>query len=112
MKEIAIDEYVISVLMRDLVGHDRCPSAFLVYLHLWGECERQAKPSVQASHQTMAEATGLSKSAVQKGIRCLVGRKLLRAHKASATATPEYRVLRTWRRSRSFERKAAMLLVA
>jgi len=97
-KNIAVDGYVISVLMRDLVGHDRCPSAFLVYLHLWGECERQSKPCVPASHQTMAEATGLSKSAVQKGVRCLVGRKLLRAHKSTPTATPEYRVLRTWLR--------------
>ena len=98
VKDIVIDDYVISVLMRDLVGHDRCPSAFLVYLHLWGECERQSKVSVQTSHQTMAEGTGLSKSAVQKGIRCLVERKLVRAHKSSATATPDYRVLRSWRR--------------
>ena len=93
-----IDEYVIAVLMRDLVGHDRMPSAFLVYLHLWGECERQSKAAIRASHQTMAEATGLSKSAVQKGIRCLVRRKLIRAQKDSATATPEYRVARPWRR--------------
>jgi hypothetical protein len=98
IKEIVVDDYVISVLMRDLVGHDRMPSAFLVYLHLWGESEGQAKVHVRASHQTIAEATGLSKSAVQKGIRCLLGRKLLRAQKDSPTATPEYRVLRTWRR--------------
>jgi len=32
-----------------------------------GESERQSKLTVQTSHQTMAEATGLSKSAVQKG---------------------------------------------
>jgi hypothetical protein len=96
--DIVIDDYVISVLMRDLVGHDRMPSAFLVYLHLWGESQRQSKNYVRASHQTIAEATGLSKSAVQKGVRCLVGRKLLRAQKDSPTATPEYRVLRTWRR--------------
>jgi hypothetical protein len=99
VKTIVIDEYVVSVLMRDLVGHDRMPSAFLVYLHLSGEAERQSKTTVRTSHQTMAESTGLSKSAVQKGIRCLVGRKLLRAQKASATAIPEYRVLRPWRRS-------------
>jgi hypothetical protein len=93
-----MDEYVITVLMRDLVGHDRTPSAFLVYLHLWGESERQAKTMIRTSHQTMAEATGLSKSAVQKGIRCLVGRKLIRAQKDSPTATPVYRVARPWRR--------------
>jgi len=95
---IVLDDYVVTVLMRDLVGHDRIPSAFLVYLHLWGESNRQSKASVRASHQMMAEATGLSKSAVQKGIRCLVGRQLLRCRKDSATAIPEYRVLRPWRR--------------
>ena len=84
--------------MRDLVGHDRVPSAFLVYLHLWGESERLGKMAVRTSHQMMAESTGLSKSAVQKGIRCLVERKLLRAQKESVTAVPEYRVVRPWRR--------------
>lgn len=97
-KEIEVDEYVFTVLMRDLVGHDRAPSAFLVYLYLWCESERRPGGSVRASHQTMAEATGLSKSAVQKGVRLLARRKLLRVHKESATATPEYRVQRTWRR--------------
>lgn len=97
-KQIAVDEYVFTALMRDLVGHDRAPSAFLVYLHLWSEAERQPGGAVRASHQTMAEATGLSKSAVQKGVRLLLRRKLLRAHKESSTATPEYRVQRTWRR--------------
>jgi hypothetical protein len=97
-KDIVFDDYVISVLMRDMVGHDRLQSAFLVYLHLWAECQRQAVHSVAASHQVIAESTGLSKSAVQKAIRYLIERKLLRAQKASVTATPEYRVLRTWRR--------------
>jgi len=96
--KIELDEYVITVLMRDLVVHDRVPSAFLVYLHLWGESERLSSTTVRTSHQMMAESTGLSKSAVQKGIRCLVGRKLLRAQKDSPTATPEYRVVRPWRR--------------
>jgi hypothetical protein len=95
---IVLDDYVIQVLMRDLVGHDRIPSAFLVYLHLWGESERLKTTSVRASHQMIADGTGLSKSAVQKGMRCLVGRKLVRAHRDSATAIPEYRVLRPWRR--------------
>lgn len=84
--------------MRDLVGHDRAPSAFLIYLHLWGQGKRDAKGMVRTSHQTMAELTGLSKSAVQKGIRALVKRKLITAHKESVTATPEYRVMRPWKR--------------
>ena len=29
------DDYVIETLLPDLVGHDRAPSAFLVYLKLW-----------------------------------------------------------------------------
>ena len=95
---VVIDDYVIDVLMRDLVGHDRSPSAFLVYLHLWSESEGRQKSAVRVSHQMVAEATGLSKSAVQKGVRCLVGRKLLKVQKSSATAIPEYRVLHPWRR--------------
>ena len=98
VKSIVLDEYVLDVLMRDIVGHDRAPSAFLVYLHLWSESHRQSKAFVRASHQSMAEAIGLSKSAVQKAIRYLKGRTLIRTRKASRTATPEYRVLRTWRR--------------
>ena len=95
---IAIDAYLIDVLMRDLVGHDRAPSAFLVYLHLWRESARKAKIPVRTSHQMMAEATGLSKSAVQKGIRHLLDRELIRVEKDGPTAVPEYSVLRTWRR--------------
>lgn len=34
MQKIALDSYVIDVLMPDLVGHDRRPAAFLVYLFL------------------------------------------------------------------------------
>jgi hypothetical protein len=97
-KQIAIDEYVIDVLMRDLVGHDRAPSAFLVYLHLWAESRRQTKGIVRTSHQSMAEMTGLSKSAVQQAIRCLSGRKLISVTRVSITATPEYKVLKPWRR--------------
>lgn len=98
MSTIELDAYVVDALMRDLVGHDRSPSAFLVYLHLWRETERIGKPAVKASHQTISDATGLSKTAVQSAVRRLVGRKLLRAHKDSPTATPEYRVLKPWRR--------------
>ena len=98
IKHIEFDEYITTVLMRDLVGHDRAPSAFLVYLHLWSESDRQTKAFVRCSHQMMAEATGLSKSAVQTGVRHLLRRGLIRVRKDSPTATPEYRVLRPWRR--------------
>ena len=41
---------------------------------------------------------GLSKSAVQNGMRCLLRRHLVRVQRESATAIPEYRVLRPWNR--------------
>ena len=97
-KQIAIDEYILTVLMRDLVAHDHSPSGFLVYLHLLGESRRLRTPRVRESYQTIAEVTGLSKSAVQAAVRGLVGRELLRVTKDSPTAIPEYRVLRPWRR--------------
>jgi hypothetical protein len=36
-----IDDYMIEVLMRDLVGHDRRPVSFLVYLWLLAEQQRR-----------------------------------------------------------------------
>lgn len=98
MITIGLDAYIFSTLMRDLVSHDRKPAAFLIYLHLSAESARLGGHPIPASHQTMAELTGLSKSSVQKSIRWLVGRKLLKAAKASSTATPVYRVLHPWRR--------------
>lgn len=98
MKQIRIDGYVLETLMSDLVAHDRQPSAFLVYLQLWSRTAgRQAR--VRVSHQQMAEATGLSKSAVQAAVRTLSRRRLIRAARDSATAVPAYTVLRPWRRS-------------
>jgi len=91
-----VDDYVLDVLMRDLVGHDRSPSAYLVYLHLWSQTIGRRAKSVRLSHQMVASATGLSKSAAQAGMRRLVRRRLVSVHRESATATPEYRVLRPW----------------
>ena len=34
MPRLTLDEYVVDVLMPDLVGHDRRPSAFIVFLFL------------------------------------------------------------------------------
>lgn len=93
---IPIEDYVFDVLMRDLVGHDRSPSAYLVYLYLWSQTIGRRAKSARLSHQMMASATGLSKSAVQAGMRRLVRRRLVSVHRESVTATPEYRVLRPW----------------
>jgi hypothetical protein len=91
-----IDDYILDTLLRDLTGHDRRPAAFLVYLWLAGEQARR-KEAVSISYQELAENTGLSRSSVQASVRWLVGRKLLAASKANATAVPSYKVLFPWR---------------
>ena len=50
------------------------------------------------SHQDVADATGLSKSAVQAAMRTLTRRRLIRATRESSTAVPQYAVLRPWKR--------------
>ena len=92
----SLDTYVVDTLMPDLVLHDHQPSAFLVYLHL----SRRApgRTAVAASHQQVADATGLSKSAVQGAMRTLLRRRLIRVARESSTAVPNYTVLRPWRR--------------
>jgi len=99
MKTVRIDLYVIESLMRDLVGHDKKPSAFVVYLYLWSRLSAERSRKVQASHQMIADDTGLSKSAVQIAVRHLLRRRLLRSERSSTTATPIYSLLRPWRRS-------------
>lgn len=93
-----IDDYVVDVLMRDLIGHDRQPTSFLVYLWFTFEAGRNRRELVHASYQTIADAIGISKSAAQSSVRWLVRRKLLDASKTSPTAVPGYRVMRPWRR--------------
>lgn len=92
------DAYVVETLMPDLVGHDRQPSAFLVYLYLAHRAAGARARSVAVSLQTVAADTGLSKSAVQRGMRTLSRRRLIRTEKASVTAVPSYTVLRPWLR--------------
>lgn len=101
MLHIGIDEYVFDVLMPDLVGHDRSPAAFLVYLFLWSQLYRSEQKRTAASLQQIAEGTGLSKSAVQAGMKVLKRRRLVLANRRSATATPEYELVRHWIRRRA-----------
>jgi IclR helix-turn-helix domain len=99
MKEPArLDPYLLDTLMPDLVGHDRQPSAFLVYLYLAHQAGRARARRVALSLQAIAVDTGLSKSAVQRGLRTLLRRRLVRIDKASRTAVPAYTVLRPWLR--------------
>lgn len=86
------------VLLRDLVGHDGSAPAYLIFLYLYAQTFGQSQRSVKLSLARLAEATGLSKSAVQSALRILYRRKLIRAHRASPTAIPEYFVQRVWAR--------------
>jgi DNA-binding transcriptional MocR family regulator len=95
---IPVDDYIVDVLMRDIVGHDRQPAAYLVYLYLYGQAARSKWKPVAASLRTLAEATGLSKSAVQTALENLRQRELIVTANAHATAVPCHRVLRHWRK--------------
>jgi hypothetical protein len=95
---LPMDPYLTDVLMRDLVGHDRASSAYLVYLWLWRASRAEGRDKVGASLQTIATRTGLSKSAVQVAIRHLKQRQLLSASRAGPTTAPIYEVHQPWRR--------------
>jgi DNA-binding MarR family transcriptional regulator len=95
---IPIDDYVIDVLLRDIVGHDRQPASYLVYLYLYGQGARNSWKPVSASLRTLADATGLSKSAVQSALENLRRRELIDTTSDHATAIPRHCVLRHWRK--------------
>jgi DNA-binding MarR family transcriptional regulator len=95
---VPIDDYVFDVLMRDLIGHDQKLAAYLVYLHLYGQVARNKWRPVSASVRTIADATGLSKSAAHAALTHLRRRQLIRTSADYATATPRHHVLRHWRK--------------
>jgi hypothetical protein len=97
LAQFKVDAYVIETLLPDLVLHDHRPSTFIVYLYLWYRAAGERR-GARASHQEMASATGLSKSAVQGAIRILIRRRLVQATREGITAIPQYTVLRPWRR--------------
>jgi DNA-binding MarR family transcriptional regulator len=94
-----VDDYVVDVLLRDLVGHDRSPAAFLVFLLLWRRTRGvnpRSSQGVRLSHRDIAEETGLSKSAVQQALRILHRRGFVRSTQRFATDVPEHQVVRPW----------------
>ena len=97
-QRLKLDPYITDVLMRDLAGHDRAPSAFLVFLWLWRNTHARGKASFGASLQDMSRATGLSKSSVQNAVGHLARRRLLTASRAGPTTAPIYQVNETWKR--------------
>ena len=100
MSTYTLDGYVIDVLMADLAGHDRRPSAFLVYLYLATRGAGGRRRAVRVSYQDLAIGTGLSKSAVQGAVGWLRRRRLLQVSQETPTSTPEYEVLKPWVRER------------
>jgi DNA-binding IclR family transcriptional regulator len=66
-------------------------------LHLYGQAVRKKWKPIAASLRTIADATGLSKSAVQIALTTLRRRELIVSTRDHATATPRHRVLRHWR---------------
>jgi hypothetical protein len=91
-----LDPYVIDALMPDLVGHDRRMSGFVLYLAM----ARRARGdgTLRLSLQSLAIATGLSKTAVQRALAHLRRRGLIGVEAAGATDIPTYTVLRPWLR--------------
>ena len=93
---IALDRYVVDVLMRDLAGHDRCPSAFIVYLAIHAAA---AEGRALFSYQAMADLTGLSKRTCQNAVARLHRRGLVQISRKGGTDAAEYRPLRPWNKS-------------
>jgi hypothetical protein len=91
-----LDPHVVDVLLPDLVGHDKRPAAFLLYLWLWTMTRGARRRSAFFSYQMLSDRTGLSKSAVQRAAAWLVRRHLLRVTRKTATSVPEYAVLAPW----------------
>ncbi len=98
MVNLKIDPYIFDTLMRDLCGHDRQPSAFLVYLFLYRWTDAVCNHTIAVSLRDIAEATGLSKRSVQSAITRLHSRKLISIRRKSITDIPAYTVLFPWRR--------------
>ena len=97
-KALAVDSYLVDVLLPDLIGHDKRPAAFALYLFLYCATRAAGRESVHLSYAALADRTGLSKSATQRSVAWLVRRHLLRVRSKSRTAVPEYTTLMPWRR--------------
>jgi DNA-binding GntR family transcriptional regulator len=95
---VTVDAYVLDTLMPDLVGHDRQPTAFLVYLRLWRATGGGARASAEVSLRELSDQTGMSKRAIQDAVETLARRGLISIARERPTAVPAYRVLRPWKR--------------
>ncbi len=98
MTRISVDAYVLDVLMADLIGHDRQPSAFALYLRLWRITNGGRRRTPPTSLRDLSDQTGLSKRAIQDAVDRLERRQLVDVRRDAPTAIPTYQVLRPWRR--------------
>jgi hypothetical protein len=96
VKRAPLDGYVVETLMPDLIGHDRSPSSFILYVKLWHDAGGAGK-RLQASLSTLAVETGLSKSSVQAALRRLRQRGFIATRQSSPTAVPVHTVNAPWR---------------
>src|SRR5260370_20808266 len=94
MRPFNLDIYVVDVPMRDLVGHDRRPATFIVYLYFLRHAAKGKRDTLSVSLQTIATNTGLSKSTVQAAIRHLRRLRLLDPGWLATGSDPLPRVLR------------------
>lgn len=93
---VSVDRYIVDSLMPDLVGHDRRPSAFLLYLTLWSRTIALGHHEVRIALVDLAEATGLSKRTVQAAIVWLEYRRLVSVTRDSSTDVGTFSVKTTW----------------
>ena len=98
MERFSLDAYVVDVLLPDLVGQDRRPAAFIVYLFLLRQAAKCRRDTISVSLQSVTTRTGLSKSTVQSAIRHLRRRRLLDPGVNPAVTNPVRRILRPWLR--------------
>jgi hypothetical protein len=96
---VDVDFHVFDVLLPDLVGHDHRPATFALYVWLWAMTRGVGRKAAFFSYQTLADRTGLSKSAVQRATAWLERRQLIHVKRKSPTAVPEYAVLTPWVRA-------------
>lgn len=92
---IQIDRYVVDTLMRDLVGHDRRPAAFMVFVAILTAANGRA---IALSNQQLAYQTGLSKRAVQNATAHLAQRGLMRIERRGRTEPALFHPLKPWQR--------------
>jgi DNA-binding MarR family transcriptional regulator len=96
VRKVPLDDYIVETLMPDLIGHDRAPSSFVVFVKLWQDSGGPGR-RLQVSLSTLAVETGLSKSSVQTAIRHLRKRGYITTRRSSQTAVPVHTVLAPWR---------------